>query len=103
MQTIMSNPSQSPVAPARTPWWRIPHMWMVIGGPLAVVVASVVTFVIAVKNPDPVLNKSDYERDLAAAQRLQGQARVDALITLQPASQARNHAASPVAGSDPTK
>jgi uncharacterized protein len=43
-----------------------------------------------------VLNKEDYERDLKAAQSLQGQARTDALIKLQPAHQARNHAASPV-------
>lgn len=79
-------------------------MWMVIGGPLVVVVASVITFLIAARHADPVLNKADYERDLAAAQKLQGQARVDALITLQPANQARNHAASPVVGTtEPAK
>lgn len=100
----MSAQPTAPVTSTRTPWWKVPHMWMVVGGPLAVVVASVVTFVIAASHPDPVLNKADYERDLAAAQKLQGQARVDALITLQPAAQARNHAASPVVGtSDPTK
>ncbi|OPF63978.1 hypothetical protein BC358_07030 [Hydrogenophaga sp. H7] len=86
-----------------TPWWKVPHMWMVVGGPLLVIVAGLVTVVIAVKNPDPVLNKSDYERDLAAAQRLEGQAKVDAMAKLQPAHQARNHAASPVVPAAPSK
>jgi uncharacterized protein len=67
-----------PAGSQPTPWWKVPHMWMVVGGPLIVVVAAVVTFVIAVRNPDPVLDKGSYERDLAA---------------LQPAQQARNHAA----------
>lgn len=70
-------------------------MWMVVGGPLLVVIAGVTTFVIAASNPDPVLNKADYERDLTNAQKLNGQARVDALITMQPAQQGRNHATSP--------
>lgn len=88
---------QTPAAhTTSTPWWKVPHMWLVVGGPAAVVVAGIVTMVIAVKNPDPVLNKADYERELAATQALQGQARVDALARLQPAHQARNHAASPV-------
>lgn len=85
-----------PVAHPSTPWWKVPHMWMVVGGPLLVIIAGLVTVVIAVKNPDPVLNKADYERDLAAAQRLEGQAKIDAMAKMQPAHQARNHAASPV-------
>lgn len=77
-------------------WWRVPEMWLVVGGPLTVVVAGIATAVIAISNPDPVLNKADYERDLQAAQALEGQARIDALVKLQPAAQARNHAASPM-------
>ena len=73
-------------------WWRVPHMWMVVGGPLVVVVAAIVTAVIAVNGADPVLNKVDYERDLKAAQALQGKARDAALFQLMPAHQARNHA-----------
>jgi hypothetical protein len=75
-------------------------MWLVVGGPLAVVVAGIATAFIAISNPDPVLNKADYERDLKAAQALEGQARVDALAKLQPAAQARNHAASPLVPGD---
>lgn len=45
---------------------------------------------------DQVLDKASYQRDLAFANQLEGQARIDALAKLQPAHQARNHAASPV-------
>lgn len=54
-------------------WWREPMMWLVVGGPLTVVVAGVVTAVIAVRGADPVL-------DTRAG---------------QPAVQGRNHAATP--------
>jgi hypothetical protein len=43
-----------------------------------------------------VLDKNAYQRDLAFANQLEGQARIDALAKLQPAHQARNHAASPI-------
>ena len=101
MPYAMSAPKQ-PNDSQSIPWWKVPHMWMVVGGPLVVIVAAVATAVIAIRNPDPVLNKNDYERDLAASLRLEGQARVDALAKMQTAHQARNHAASPVVP-EPTK
>lgn len=63
--------------PTQRPWWREPYVWLVIGGPLAVVVAGIATVVIAVKNPDPVLQ-----------QRPASSATV-------PAQKGRNHAATP--------
>ncbi len=36
-------------------WWREPVMWLVVGGPVVVVVAGLATVGIAVKYPDPVL------------------------------------------------
>lgn len=61
----------------RLPWWRLPMVWMVIGGPAAVVVAGFATLAIAILNPDPVLRvQADTETDT-------------------PAVQARNHAATP--------
>jgi hypothetical protein len=36
------------------PWWRFGHMWMVVGGPLIVVVASFFTLYLAIHTPDPV-------------------------------------------------
>lgn len=57
------------------PWWRYGMVWLVIGGPAVVVVAGIVTAVIAIRGADPVL-------DTRAE---------------QPAVQARNHAATPEA------
>ena len=72
------NPRPSaPIGPV-SPWWRHRMVWLVIGGPLVVVVASVTTLVIAITYPDPVLNTRG---ESSAAQ--------------QPAVQARNHAAAP--------
>lgn len=65
-------------AEPRRPWWREPMVWLVIAGPLAVVVAGVVTAAIAVQGADPVLPTG------------MSSARPDAMT---PAVQARNHAA----------
>jgi hypothetical protein len=65
-------------APDTTPWWRVRMLWLVIGGPLAVVIASFATLGLALRYPDPVLTPQ------AAASPAE-----------TPAVQARNHAASP--------
>lgn len=91
----MNSKSADPVPPVA--WWSVPHMWMVVGGPVVVVIAAIATAVIAVKYQDPVLNKSDYERDLKAAHALEGKAREAALFNMMPAGQARNHATTQVA------
>jgi uncharacterized protein len=59
--------------PATSAWWRHGMVWLVIGGPAAVVVAGFATLAIATANPDPVLSTT----------------------AATPAVQARNHAASP--------
>ena len=61
-----------------TAWWRLPIVWMVIGGPALVVVASFVTLGLAITHPDPVYGSAD-QADKSG----------------QPALEARNHAASP--------
>ena len=89
---------QTDKVPADLPeaWWRVGPVWLVVGGPLVVVLAAIGTAVIAVKGADPVLDKAAYEATLKQARDLQGAQREQALIGLQPAHQARNHAASPV-------
>jgi uncharacterized protein len=57
-------------------WWRVPMVWLVIGGPAVVVVASFITLALAILNPDPVLH---VERAKQASEL--------------PAVQGRNHAA----------
>jgi len=65
------------------PWWSFGHVWLVIAGPLVVVVASFITFYLAVHGQDPVLTQSSVLSNINdAASR----------TTLAPAMQARNHA-----------
>ncbi len=68
------NPVNNP------PWWKLPIVWLVIGGPATVVVASLFTVGIAIKHVDPVLDTS--------------KGHVKSSVE-EPAVQARNHAASP--------
>jgi uncharacterized protein len=58
------------------PWWRYPIVWMVIGGPAAVVVAGIVTAIIAVNGADEVLPREP-----------------QAQFADRPAVQGRNHSA----------
>lgn len=76
--SIRSQNSQNSL---RTPWWRVGVMWMVIGGPLTVVVAGFATLAIAIKNPDPVYTLGSASTPATAAEL--------------PAVQGRNHAATP--------
>jgi hypothetical protein len=71
-------------------WWRYGHVWLVISGPLVVVVAAVITAVIAFRSPDPVLAEDYYKRGIDMNKTLKTQE------GLAPAGQARNHAATPV-------
>ncbi len=73
------SPNQAePAAPARRrPWWREPVMWLVVGGPALVVVASFATLGLALHYPDPVLETAN-----------EGAAK-----SMQPAKEGRNHAA----------
>lgn len=59
-------------------WWRLPIVWLVIGGPAVVVVASFVTLALAIRHPDPIVQAP------AAASKAE-----------LPAVQGRNHAATP--------
>ncbi|WP_342133487.1 nitrogen fixation protein FixH [Hydrogenophaga sp. OTU3427] len=79
MSTIKSLPTVTRA------WWREPYVWLIISGPLAVVVAGLVTAAIAIKYQDPVLD--------AQSPRIQRSDTDNKSLTLAPAQQARNHAA----------
>lgn len=72
---------QHPV-PAQ-PWWRFGHVWLIIAGPLIVVIAGFVTLWLAIRTPDPVITLDD---------RRPGQALQADPASAAPAMQARNHA-----------
>lgn len=92
MSTTMSTSSSS----SSRPGWKEPYLWLVVGGPLVVVVAAIITGVIAFKNPDPVIDKNDYQQELLQKRHLESTQILEDLAKLQPAHQARNNAASPV-------
>ena len=63
-------------------WWRVKMLWLVIAGPTVVVLASIVTAVIAWRVSDPVVSTPQvvHTRDASA-------------LSEAPALQARNHTA----------
>nr|WP_315236693.1 FixH family protein [uncultured Albidiferax sp.] len=71
------------------PWWKYGHVWLVISGPLVVVVAAVVTAWIAFSQQDPVLAQDYYRQGVNINKTLAAQG------SLAPAMQGRNHAATP--------
>lgn len=81
MNPSLSKPVSAldPVAP---PWWQVGMVWLVWGGPAVVVVASIVTGVIAYRGADEVLVNTPSARHAPV------QPTGDT-----PAVQARNHAA----------
>jgi len=67
------------------PWWHFGHVWLVVSGPLIVVVASFFTFYLAYSGMDTLVTEADFP---PGGQRVQSQP-----SNLAPAMQARNHAA----------
>jgi uncharacterized protein len=74
------------------PWYTVPMVWLVLGGPLSVVIASLATAVVAWKHIDPVIATTP-QGELRAADDVA--AKVSPKDALAPAMQGRNHAASP--------
>ncbi len=72
------TPSPQPVPP----WWRVGMVWLVLGGPAAVVVASMVTVTIAYVGAEEVLTQPTKQISSDGA-------------ALMPAMQGRNHVATP--------
>ena len=81
--------SSSPQTPA--PWWQFGHVWLIISGPAAVVLAGFFTFYLAAKGVDPVVDENYYRKGLEINKTLPEPAG-----NLAPAIKARNHAATGV-------
>jgi len=72
-----------------TPWWKVGPMWLVVLGPVIVIIAAVVTLFIALRVPDPVITEDYYRKGLELS-KMKPQD-----VQMMPAIQARNHAATP--------
>jgi len=73
------------------PWWKFGHVWLVVAGPVVVVIASFITLYLAVTRPDPVLDENYYQKGMDINKTL-----ADSPKSLAPAMKARNHAATGV-------
>lgn len=71
------------------PWWKFGYVWFVLSGPLIVVIASLVTFYVAVSRPDPVVTEDYYRKGIEINKALGDEAET---ANMAPAIQARNHA-----------
>lgn len=82
---------KNPIAnPDNAPWWTFGHVWLVVAGPLVVVVASFITLWMAIRTPDPVVAEDYYRKGIEINKTLDAETRA-----LLPATQGRNHAATP--------
>ena len=75
------------------PWWKFGYVWLIVAGPAIVVVASFVTFYLAVTRPDPVVTEDYYRKGIEINRTSEN---ADNAASLAPAVQARNHAATGV-------
>ena len=78
--------------PTSAPWWTFGHVWLVIAGPAAVVVASIATVWLALAFPETLVAQDYYQQGVNINKTLAAQ-RARALV---PAMQGRNLAATPV-------
>mgnify|MGYP003578224199 CR=1 FL=1 len=77
--------------PTDRPWYRHGLVWLVIAGPAAVVVAGVITTVMAATGADTLVTPDYYRKGVEINRQLTSER------ALMPAHQARNHAATPTA------
>lgn len=76
------------VSPTVRPWYKEFYVWMVIAGPVSVVLACAVTAVYILQGPDAVVSEDYYKEGLALAKEVKV-----APPAMQPAKTGRNHSA----------
>lgn len=67
------------------PWWKYGFVWLILSGPIVVIIASFITLSMALGTPDPVVDDY-YRKGIEINKTLEN-------ASLAPAGQARNHAA----------
>jgi uncharacterized protein len=83
------NDADPPNRRLAQPWWRFGHVWLIVAGPLAVIVAGGVTAMLALDAPDPVVTQGENRHGLESRNTFEAGPQA-------PALQARNHVATPV-------
>ncbi len=68
-------------------WWKKWHIWLIISGPIIVVIASFYTLYLAITIPDPAIDNY-YRKGIEINKTLNAER-----DGMAPALQARNHAA----------
>ncbi len=70
-----------------------PYVWLIIGGPSIVIVASFITLYLAISNPDPAIDDY-YRKGIEINKTLDAEAQAGETYhdTMAPAVDARNHA-----------
>lgn len=77
-----------PTASIERPWFKEFYVWMVISGPVSVVLACAVTAVFIFQGPDAVVSEDYYKEGLALAKEVKA-----AQPAMLPANTGRNHSA----------
>ena len=73
---------------AQRPWWKEFYVWMVIAGPVSVVIACAVTAFYILQGPDALVSEDYYREGIALGQEVK-----TAQPPMQPAQTGRNHSA----------
>lgn len=74
------------------PWWRYGYVWLVLAGPIVVIIASAITVVLALQDADPV-EEDYYRKGVEINKRLEAK-------EMLPAVDGRNHVVTPVNDGD---
>ena len=78
----------APSPKAQRPWWKEPYVWMVISGPVGVVIACAITAFYILQGPDAVVSEDYYREGIALGKEVS-----IAQPPMQPAQVGRNHSA----------
>ncbi len=74
------------------PWWKYWNVWLIISGPLVVVIASAITIYLTIIRPDPVIDNY-YRKGVEINKKIDAERAASRVPELVPAMRARNHAA----------
>ena len=70
------------------PWWKEAYFWLVISGPVLVIVACIITYAFIMSQPDPLTTQDYYRKGIEINKTLEQSA-----VSMQPALAVRNHSA----------